>query len=679
MKQRFTPETLLRMRFVSDAQISPDGERVAFVESWIEEDKQDSLRRPIYRSTIWHLNRETRDQRRMTFSHRGRDSMPRWSPDGTRLAFLSSRAGGKPQIYVLEMDGGEACQLTDVFFGVQEVAWRPDGKALAFVSRGHHDEDTQRIGKLRDELITERLPFKFDNVGLLPAERAHIWLVEVNDPQNARKISSIDRDHYAISWAPDGSAIAWISAPTPDLEDSGISDLFVLELETGEERMLTRSLGPLTNSGWRPDSKRVAFIGHDNRRGGGTDEALWVVWRHGGTPRNLCGDLGMPVGNSVLSDTRLGAYPQDPIWEPDSMVYVCATSRGHTDIYGIPKPGNEIQRLTDFTGPTVSGYTRAKGVTVFTGSTPTQTESVYMRQPDGRTEMLYRSNAALLDEHEMVVPEQVLFEGAEGLEVEGWVMKPLGLEKGQRYPLILTIHGGPHGAFGYGFFHEFQTLAAAGFGVLFINPRGSTGYGEDFRALVRQNFGENDYIDLMRAVDLATGWDWVDADRLGVMGGSYGGYMSNWITAHSHRFKAAATLRCLSNLTSFYGTSDIGPRFSEDEFGGNPWEHPEIYLKRSPIFYVHNVKTPTLVMHAEQDHRCPIDQGEQWYTALKRLGVPTRFVRFPREGHELSRSGEPLHRVGRLEYLLDWFGHYLQGRPLMPVEELSRRGFPTLG
>ncbi|GIV95853.1 MAG: putative peptidase YuxL [Herpetosiphonaceae bacterium] len=569
MKRSFTPETLLELRFVSDAQVAPDGRRVAFVESWIEEVEKDGQKRLDYRSAIYLIEEPGARPKRLTYGHQGRDTTPRWSPDGTRLAFLSTRGGEKAQIYLLELNGGEARRLTGFSSGVKELAWRPDGQAIAFVSRGHRSKNEREIEKLRDELITERLPFKFDNIGLLPDERAHIWLLELDGESEPRRLTSTDRDHYAISWAPDCTAIAWISAPTPDLEDSGISDLFVLELETGEERMLTRSQGPLYHSGWRPDSKRLAFIGHDNRLGMGTNEAIWVVWRHGGTPRNLCSDragFDYPVGNSVLSDSRYGSFPQDPLWEPDGTIYICATAHGRTHIYGVPKPGQPLVRLTEEDGPSVSGYTRAQGVTVYTASTPTQTESIYMREPGGATRLLYRSNAELLDSLEMVTPERVAFKGAGDLPLEGWVMQPLHARKGERYPLILSIHGGPHGAYGYGFFHEFQILAAAGFGILYINPRGSTGYGENFRAMVRRNFGDKDYEDLMAAVDQAVTWDWVDPKRLGVMGGSYGGYMTNWITCHTDRFAAAVTLRCLSNLISFYGASDIGPRFSEDEF-----------------------------------------------------------------------------------------------------------------
>ncbi len=667
----WSPTSLLEIRFISDAQISPDGSRIAFVESWIEEiASKDGTRRPGYRSAIFVADCDAGTAQRLTYSVKGRDAAPRWSPDGSKLAFLSTRDDDTFQLFLLDLVcGGEAQQLTHLGYGVAEANWRPDSGALAFISRGDKDKEYRRVEQLRDEKIIERLPFKFDGVGFLQPEYAQLWLIELGE--QPRQLSFTEFDHADPTWSADGREIAFITVSRAELEHTRQADIYLFDVESGTSRCLTGSLGPAYHPTWSPDGQQIAYIGHDQHIGNASNEALWCVSKAGGDPRLLSKGFEYGLENSVSSDVRFGRFPYRPIWR-DNGIYFIATRAARSRAYRYNND-TTISELTPENTPSISGYSQSLNRrTAFTAGTDTHPEALYLGEADGTTRLLYDPNAALLAQMQTITPERVAFKGANDLPLEGWVMKPAGFDPAKTHPLLLYIHGGPHAAYGHNFMHEFQVLAAAGLAVWYVNPRGGTGYGQEFRALVRQDFGGNDYQDLMRATDLAASWDWVDPSKLGVLGGSYGGFMTNWIISHTDRFAAANTQRCISNLTSFYGTSDIGPYFGEDEFGGKPWADISVFVERSPIRYVDKINTPLLIIHADEDHRCPIEQAEQLYTALKVLEKPVRFVRFPREGHELSRSGEPLHRIARMEYILDWFGHYLQGNPATSADDFRR-------
>ncbi len=662
-----TAEDLLQMRFVTDVQLSPDGERVCFVLTVIERDDEQEL---VYRSHLWVVPAGGGQPRQFTWG-RHRDHNPRWSPDGRWIAFLSDRTG-EVQLWVIPADGGEARPLTRLPGGAAEPCWAPDSRRVVFVSRVGFDpldaepdrEKAKRKRQNRVRVIT-RLRYKLDGEGLWDGKWKQLFVVDLaGSPPKA--LTDEPCDHTAPSWSPDGGWIAYVANPRPDADWTNVQDLWVIPSEGGAARCLTRSVGPCSNPVWSPDGQWIAYLGHDNAYGTATLTRVWVVQAAGGgEPRALTEGWDRSAGNHVLDDMRAHVPTGGPFWTPDaSRVLFVGGDGGATGVYAVDL-GGTVQSVV--CGPrvvynlSVDRFARraALGIT-----TPTLPGDVFLVElENGRAvqeRRLTEVNAHLLREVTLAEPERAEFQAPDGWSIEGWLLRPPHLLPGQRCPLILQIHGGPHAAYGWAFFHEFQLLAARGFAVLYTNPRGSQGYGQLFCAATRNDWGGADYLDLMAALDQALErWPWVDRQRLGVAGGSYGGYMTNWIVTQTDRFQAAVTMRSISNCYSQWGTSDLAYLKGFWEFPGDPWESPSFYLERSPIHHVERVRTPVLILHSEQDLRCPISEAEQWYTALRKRGVETVFVRFPNESHDLSRSGQPEHRVERLRWIVRWFERWL--------------------
>ncbi|MBA3945823.1 MAG: S9 family peptidase [Herpetosiphonaceae bacterium] len=661
-KKPFTPESLLELRGVSDPQLAPDGVRVVYLEHWIETIAKDGHDVPSYRSTIMLSDGPDAPPRRLTWSPTGVASAPRFSPDGRYLAFTSTRHGDKPHLYVLDFNGGDARPLTtptELSEGIQAFDWHPDSSALCFLTTGHKTADDNATARTHDERVFDgRLPFKFDGAGILHPDRSQLWRVG-RDGTGLAQLTHTPYDIEEPRWSPTGDAIAFTSIARPEHEWSYIRDLFVLDLNTHELRQLTASQGPVEAPTWDATGQRLAFLGHNQRSGPATNVGVWTIDLAGGLATCLTDGIDRSVGSTTMGDVHFGSHPDRIAWSGERLFFT-ATDHGRTGIYHVPTSGGKVTQSST-SGLSALNFTLQAGTIAFHGETNTRIGEIYTMTEDGKA-VARRSHAAdeIASSYAVSIPEHIAFKGVDDWDLEGWLIKPAGFTEDRRYPLVLYIHGGPHMDFGNGFFHEFQVLANAGFGVFFCNPRGGRSYGEAFTNAVRSHFGEKDYEDLMKAADLAASWSWVDPERMGIMGGSYGGYMTNWIITHTDRFAAACTQRSISNLVSFAGTSDIGPRFSRDEFGGLPWTDEEFLMSHSPIRYVKNVRTPTLILHQENDHRCPMEQAEQFYTALVYLGVPVRFVRFPEEGHNLSRSGQPQRRINRINHMINWFDHYLK-------------------
>jgi dipeptidyl aminopeptidase/acylaminoacyl peptidase len=643
-------EDLRRFVFVSDPQISPDGSRVAFVHTSIDhpEDK--------YVKHIWMLDRET--GRAGQFTHGpGSDSSPRWSPDGRRLLFLSSNRlpdKKKPGLWVIPSGGGEASLVADMGEeGVTNPAWSPDSRRMLFTSRVWTEGKPET-----DVLKVKRIRFKLNGVGIFAGRRTHLFTVRPG--RKPKQLTEGEYDVEAARWTADGKGVAFISNMDEDSDTSLVRDIFTIPEKGGKPARFTDGRHVISDLSLSPDGSLLAFIGHDRPDFPGKNDEVWVMPATGGEARSLTGGFDHSVGGGVGSDLRVSTPSPGPVWSPGSdAIYFLTGTVPTSNIYRAVIESEVVEQVTE--GLNVEGFSfSADGSALaYTAMDATHPAELWIRDERGDRRVT-SFNDRLLKGLTLSTPEHYTFRNGAGWEIDGWVMKPPGFEPGGKHPAVLEIHGGPRSIYGEAIYNEFQLLCAEGYVVLYTNPRGSGGYGEDYAAALDGRWGEVDYEDLMHFLEDALGrFDFIDPDRLGVTGGSYGGYMTNWIVTHTDRFRAAVSCRSTCNRLSHHGYSDFGFRHGISGNMGYPWKDEEKLMRQSPIRYARDAKTPTLLIHSENDLRCPIGQAEEFFVALKEVGVETELVRFPDETHELSRSGKPKHREERLNHILRWFQKWL--------------------
>ncbi|GAA5534890.1 S9 family peptidase [Deinococcus aluminii] len=651
------PESLLALAFPSDPQVSPEGRRVAFVLSRVEEEQprqpEADFARPRYKSRLWLSDGGAA---RPLTQGEGRDSSPRWSPDGQTLAFVREEGGHKGQLFLLPLTGGEARRVTPPpgqhwRGAVQDVQWSPDGRWVSFLSSGDDEDNRDERGEAR---VITRSRYRFNGRDWLPERPARLWRYDV-EKEALHEWLAPEVEITGYAWWPDSRGILLVSSSSEEDAVQWRQEADTLLL-SGERTRVTRWNSAITAVIPHPDGQRFALVGRPEGKGSPEDNHLFLV-EPGGSWRRLDvhsgeGGWDRPVGNLVGGDCHVGAFPERPVWLDAETLLFLSTVGGSCGLFRAALDGTVTPQDHDPRSVIAAFTARGGGLAL-------------LRERADRFPEVELNGGQVTDLHDRLpfparTPARVPFTNELG-EGEGWVLLPDGTE---RAPALLSIHGGPHTAYGHAFMHEFQLFAARGYGVCYGNPRGSVGYGQAWSSAIYGRWGTVDMADLLAFFDAClAAQERLDGTRTAVMGGSYGGYMTNWITGHTDRFQAAITDRSICNLLSFGGTSDIGMRFWDDELGLN-FHRSADALKlwdMSPLKYVEQVRTPTLIVHSVLDHRCPIEQAEQWYAALRLHGVPVRFVRFPGEDHELNRSGRPDRRLTRLGEYLGWLERWLPG------------------
>ncbi|WP_456271866.1 S9 family peptidase [Bacillus sp. AK031] len=654
-KRGITAEDLYELRSVSSPVLSPDGKEAVYVMTEMDIEENE------YISNLYHLDIETGKSRKWTFG-KDRNTSPKWSSDGQNIAFVSSRSE-KSQVYVLSKTGGEAKQLTFCPNGASQPVWSPCGKKIAF-STSMKEGETLTEGKEEAEfpqpLEVKKMKYKSDDSGFFSGKRNHIAVVDL-ETLEMNLITEGDIDYSLQTWSPDGRYIAYGADKSMDLDTSFQTDVFLYDVEKGVEKRITKGSGYFGGAAWSPDSRTIALLGHEREYQNATLTKVWLYDLVTESFNCLTSELDSPIGDFMVIDFQQGVSNPGVQWASDNESFYFLTSdNGNTVLYYGSREGAIYPALLD--DQHIYGFDldphNQKAILAI--SNPTEPGDLYMLDiPSGELNRLTAVNEEFLSKVSLSKPESVQFRSKDGWEINGWIMKPAGLKEGEKCGLIVEIHGGPHMMYGNTYYQEFQMLTAEGYAVLFINPRGSHGYGQTFVDAVRGDYGGGDYEDVMAAVHHAIGqYDFVDRERLGVTGGSYGGFMTNWIVGHTDLFKAAVTQRSISNWVSFYGVSDIGYYFSEWQIDAGMNDVEKLW-KHSPLAYAANINTPLLILHSEKDYRCPIEQAEQLFITVKRQGKETEMVRFPESNHNLSRNGKPNLRTARLNYIKDWFMKYL--------------------
>jgi len=661
-KRGATAEDYLAFETLSDPHFSPDGSTIAFVVTSI--DQKQNRRRSEIRAVP---SDGSRPAAAMTSQAQSSNS-PRWSPDGRSLAFLSARPGadaadaatGRTQIWLMPIGGGEARRVTTLQNGVTSFQWSPDGTRFLVLSRSGPSDEAKSPSDVRHYAHSN---YKFNDTGWFDDKRSHIWVVDAASGRATQITSGNDWNDTDPQWSPDGRRIAFVSDRTGKaFDESHNTDVWVIDASGGALTKISDHDTADNQPRWSPDGQTIAFVSAVPEK---SHAKIWLASSAGGSASKLATD-GLDVLPSALR------------WAADGKALYFETGfRGTSQIYRVDLAARRAASVTS--GDRTYRYADVSEKTsrlAYAVNDPTHLDDLYIADLDGRNpKQLTHLNDALWKQLDLVTVERLPYKSADGWDIDGFFMKPVGWEAGKKYPMVLSIHGGPAGQYGFDWYHEFQVYAAHGWAVFFANPRGSTGYGEKFERGIELNWGGKDYVDVMSGVDAALAkYPWIDRDRLGVTGGSYGGFMTNWIISHTNRFKAAVTLRSLANFVSDDGTRD-GAYGHADDFQGDIFEKFELYWDRSPLKYAKNVKTPTLVLHSDNDFRVPIEQGEQWFRALRHFGVTSEIVFFPRENHNLTRTGEPKHLVESINWQAYWFDKYLNGNAnAVPPDAPQKRG-----
>ena len=711
-RRPITPPDILRVAAVSDPQISPNGNWVIYTVSTVDDDKNINVLwlaradAPFTQPTPiptpppgrrppplieWP---EPRVQPSPLLASGWSASNPRWSPDGNTIAFLANHEG-VDGLWTITLSRREpkliaTIQSTNFFitYAGEPFSWAPDSKRIAYISATAETPDPLTTSKTDDPKVIDRIQYK-SRTALSDNKRTHVFVVDIERPEPRQLTTGLFYDH-AVSFSPKGDEIVYLSNHESDPDANNNSDIFAVDT-SGQARQITQTKGCEYDPIWSPDGKWIAYTATTRDLttidSVAEDTHVWVIAASGGAGKDLTND----------QDRRA----RSPLWSADSRyLFFLAGDKGYATIFRTDVDGGRVSRFSLFhldgelagvfdlsdskyrtdsgtesnlappfqiTGFSFASRSQPTGIggsnesatpMVFILGTPLRPAELWAGfNSSPRLRRITSHNDSFIRSVRLVNPEEISFKSFDGTRIEGWLMRPLGFRDDRKYPLILSVHGGPHGMYGWSFNASFQAYAAQGYAVLYLNPRGSSGYGQKFSDGTLSEWGGGDYKDLMLGVDEALRrYSWIDPNRLGITGGSYGGFMTNWVITQTPRFRAAVTVASLSNLISFYSTS-LYQDLVHVEFNGFPWDNYDLLWQWSPLRYIRQVQTPTLFIHGENDNDVHITQAEEMYMGLKRRGVDAVLVRYPREGHGLR---EPKHRVDALQRTIAWFDRYLK-------------------
>lgn len=719
-KRSITEKDLFDFTWVADPHLSPDGSRVAFTRVVVDE------KRTGYETSIWTVA-TTGKEAPVRMTNGKHDAGPRWSPDERRIAFV--RGGDKddagkllpPQIALLPLDGGEARIITDLPKGAANPVWSPDGKRIAFLSSTTAEDIEKEARKKRpkpgedgggrtkpsetakpklsesepdhesDVRVITRAVYRDNDEGYLDFKRhSHIWVLDVptasDQPTKPVQLTSGDYDEGEIIWTPDGSRIYLLTRRVDEpYYEPPTTDIYSVPSSGGDARKLATIPMGIGDLALSPDGRHFAFHGAANDPVRSYSQPdVWVMdLTPNAQPRNLTANYDFDMGDSVFGDNAAprGGNGRTLHWSSDShWLFDTVARQGRTPLVRVDAQTGAVTEITHGDQAVLDfSVTPDARTTVVLVSTPVMIGDLFNVAADGSQRRLTDVNQKLWSQLSLTPAEEFTFASFDGRQIQAWIQKPPDFDPHKKYPLILDIHGGPHAAYGWVFDHEFQWMAAKGYVVLYPNPRGSTSYGQEFGNLIQYHYPGEDYRDLMVGVDELLKRGYIDPKKLAVTGGSGGGVLTNWTVTHTDRFAAAASQRDISDWASWWYTADV-TLFRPNWFKAPPFQDPQDYTNRSAITLVENIHTPILFVLGDADFRTPPGSGgEQLFRALKYLKRPTAMVMFPREAHELSRSGEPWHRIERLEHIVGWFDKWLMGVPhpeydVRPERQVSKTG-----